>query len=59
MSLKITGKISHYPSREGVHFSFEKEQKNNEIGLNCDLPFEIWKKFRDSKVDITVTKIKE
>jgi len=62
--LKIKGKISHYPGRDGVVFNFNKTLKTNKDGeiisseYDASLPFEIWKKFKDSEVEIIVKKSK-
>lgn len=65
-SLKITGKVTHYASREGVIFNFQKlnEKRSKENGEDSfdfgdnDLAFEIWQRFKGNKVKIIVEKVK-
>jgi len=64
MSLKITGKVNHHVNNGDVHFGFDKykdkKKKDEEVisidEWNTNLSFEIWKKFKNSEVTITVTK---
>lgn len=66
MSLKIIGKVTHYPTEGEVKFGFnkyypkEKKKEGLKEGLieeyNSNLAFEIWKKFKNSEVVITVNK---
>lgn len=60
--IKIIGKVGHYASGESVHFSFEKEAESGKIPETAvssfiNLPFEIWKKFKNSKVEIIIKKV--
>ena len=57
---EVTGKITHYPSRDGVSFDFQKlDKKDTEkmIEFSYPLLFEIWKSFKNNKIKISITKI--
>jgi hypothetical protein len=61
----LKGKVSHFPnsSNGSVEFTFHKDDgKKKEVEVNIynpiSLPFEIWKKFKDSNVEITIKKLK-
>ena len=59
--MKIKGKLSHYAHNGEVKFSFSKfSEKNNEVidsmEYDFDLLFEIYKKFKNSNIEITITK---
>jgi len=66
MSLKMNGKVTHDAFDGKVNFSFLKEQSKKTKDLdtvsydyNTNLAFEIYKKFKNSDVEIVVTKKKE
>jgi len=62
--MKIEGKINHHSSNNGIVFIFsqidEKNSKKEEVDvytyMDFDIPFEIWKRFKDNKVKITIEK---
>lgn len=64
-SLKIVGKVTHWPNQNGVQFDFQKiDEKKSKDGEdvvsfgNTDIPFEIWQRFKGNKVKITIEKVK-
>jgi hypothetical protein len=63
--MEIIGKISHYASQGNVVFSFQQIDPKKDTGLNdvvaydLNIPFEIYKKFKDRVVKITVEKAPE
>lgn len=61
-NLEVEGKISHYAHDGEVRFSFIKiaPQKENDLPMSVydfDLLFEIYKKFKNSNIKITVEKM--
>lgn len=62
--MEINCRVKHYPTSNGsVEFSLEKYEikKDQEIttSYGFSLPFEIWKKFKDGNVKITVEKAED
>ena len=56
--MEIIGKIEHYPRNGEVSFEFVKDHKEGElVPFGFSLPFEIWKKFKNNTVKITVEKV--
>ncbi len=62
--MDIYCKVNHYPSANGsVEFSLsqydpkKKDESGNPVSFyGFSFPFEVWKKFKDSNVKITVEK---
>lgn len=62
--LKINGKVTHYAGSDGVVFQFQEidKKKSNDdtteiLSYSLNIPFSIWKKFKDSEVEITIKKV--
>lgn len=64
--MELTGEIKHSAYDGKVQFYFREvdpkkkpEDMDYVVNYQCDIPFKIWQKFKDSKIKITVEKIKE
>lgn len=63
MAMEIEGKVTHYPSSQGVIFNFQttttdKDGVDTIKDWTYDLAFEIWSKYKDSKVKVIIDKVK-